>query len=214
MKNISKFKLREKLNNKISARVWISVIVLAGVISALEVLMYHQWVSRQFEGLSGSMASFDTREIEKGFSKERIKNAKYYIESYNQIIELRNGNYFKNWDDDSASGLSVEIKEDKIAFGDLDKDNKNDAAVVVYASGGGSGGFRELAIMMNSRQEPFYFTSTLLGDRVKINSIAIESEVIILDMLVHGPNDALCCPTLNKIIKYKLSGNKLVEITE
>ena len=214
MKNISRSKLRKKLNNKISTRVWISVVILAGLISAFEVLMYHQWVSRQFEGLSGSMAPFDTHQIEKGFSKERIKNAKYYIESYNQIIKLRNGSYFKSWDDNSASGLRVEIQEDKIVFGDLNNDNEDDAAVVVYASGGGSGGFRELAIMMNSRQEPFYLTSTLLGDRVKINSIAIDSEVIILNMIVHGPNDALCCPTLNKIVEYKLSGNKLVEIAE
>ena len=214
MKSFSKSELRKKLNNKISARVWISVIILIGVIAGIEILMYHQWVNRQFEELSGSIKPFEIQGIEKGFSIETLENAKYYVESYNQIVKLRNGSYFKQWDADSATGLSVEIQEDKIAFGDLDKDGKDDAAVIIYSSGGGSGGFCELAIMMNSRQKPFYITSISLGDRVKINSITIESEVIVLDMIVHGPNDALCCPTLNKTIRYKLSGNKLVKITE
>jgi hypothetical protein len=214
MKNFSKSKLHKKLNNKISARVWISVVILIGIIAGIEIFMYHQWVNRQFEELSGSIKPFEIQKIEKGFSKETLKNTKYYIESYNQIIKLRNGEYFQQLSLDSASGLSVEVKEDKIAFGDLNKDNQDDAAVIVYSSGGGSGNFRELAVMMNNKQEPFYLASVFLGDRVKVNSIAIESEIIILDMVVHGTGDALCCPTLNKIVKYELSGNRLVEATE
>lgn len=214
MKNFSKSKLRKKLNNKIPARVWISVIILIGVIAGIEIFMYHQWVNRQFEALSGTSDMFGVQKIEKVFSIKALKNTKYYIQSYEQIVKLRNGEYFEKWDSDSASGLSVGIKEDEITFGDLNEDNKDDAAVIVYSSGGGSPEFRDLAVMINNAEEPFYLASVSLGDRVKINSIMIESGIIILNMVVHGPNDALCCPTLNKTVKYELSGNRLVEATE
>lgn len=214
MENFLKFKLRKKLNKGISARVWISVIILIGVIAGIEILMYHQWVNRQFEALSGTSDAFEVQKIEKVFSIKALKNAKYYIQSYEQIVKLRNGEYFEKWDSDSAFGISVGIKEDRIAFGDLNEDNKDDAAVIAYSSREGSAEFRDLAVMINNAEEPFYLASVSLGDRVKINSITIESGIIILNMVVHGPNDALCCPTLNKTVKYELSGDKLVEIRE
>ena len=33
-------------------------------------------------------------------------------------------------------------------------------------------------------------------------------------MVIHGPNDGLCCPTLKKLIRYELSGNQLKEAVE
>jgi hypothetical protein len=48
-----------------------------------------------------------------------------------------------------------------------------------------------------------------LGDRVQINSVDISSGVIHLDMLVDGPSDPLCCPTLPQKQNYWLIGNRL-----
>jgi len=111
-----------------------------------------------------------------------------------------------------ASHCEVKIYENKITFGDLNNDGKNDAVVILTGNCGGTGNFRELAIIINQNKQPHYLTSKNLGDRVIINSVSIESRVITLDMVIHGPNDGLCCPTLHKIFKYKLSENQIIEI--
>jgi hypothetical protein len=143
---------------------------------------------------------------------EELKNAEYYIITYDRTVQLKDGKYFKPWLPGSTTGLEVGISENKITFGDLNGDRKEDAAVIVRSTGGGSGVFYELAIMINKDGKPIYLTSKFLGDRIIINSLVIESGIITLDMTVHGPGDALCCPTLKESVKYKLSENKIIEI--
>jgi hypothetical protein len=140
-----------------------------------------------------------------------LENAEYYTITYEETVKLENGHYFKEFPG-LAEGLDVSIYKNKIALGDLNNDNEKDAAVILDVTEGGSGDFRELAIMLNENNEPAYFTSISLGDRTIINSIDIQLGIITLNMVVQGPNDGMCCPTLNKIFKYKLSENKLVEI--
>ena len=144
MKN---FRLRGKLNTRISSRVWVSIVLLTGIIAGFEILMYHQWVNKQFQALSGAENLFDIEAQsaitrgQKGFSTSALKNSKYYIQTYEQVVQLENGTYFKQFSSDSATGLAVEIKEDKITFGDLNKDGKDDAAVIIHSSGGGERNF-------------------------------------------------------------------------
>lgn len=151
-----------------------------------------------------------------------LNNAEYFSITYPEIgkFKLTNGNYRISAEElypndpafqGSAAGIEVSIYKDKIAFGNLNGDGKKDAVVALTATGGGSGDFRELAVMLNEDEKPIYLTSIALGDRVIINSINIQSGTITLDMVVHGPNDGMCCPTLEKIVKYKLSNNQLLE---
>jgi hypothetical protein len=35
----------------------------------------------------------------------------------------------------------------------------------------------------------------LLGDRIQINALSIENNKIVVDMITHGPEDPMCCPT-------------------
>lgn len=137
-----------------------------------------------------------------------LKNAEYYFLSYNKRIQLTNGQY-----EDWPSRITAGIYNDKIAFGDLNNDGKKDAVVIVTINGGGSGDFRELAIIVNQDGNPTYLVSKELGDRVIINSVSIQSGIITINMITHGPNDAMCCPTKEELIKYKLSGNQLLEVT-
>ena len=142
---------------------------------------------------------------------EELMNAEYYVITYEEKAQLENGYYQRDYGG-LPSGLEVIVLENNIAFGDLNSDKKEDAAVIVYSSGGGTGTFRELAVVINKDGDPYYLTSTYLGDRVKINSISINSGIIILDITTHTPEDPMCCPTLNKIVKYELVENQLVEI--
>jgi len=144
---------------------------------------------------------------------EVLENTDYYCEAYSETVQLKNGVYIKEYPD-SASVLRIGIFNDNIVFGDLNNDEKEDAAVILDSSGGGSGHFYELAVMVNQDGTFKYLTGKLLGDRIKINSISIESGIITLDMVIHGPNDAMCCPTLEKTVKYKLSDNQLLEVED
>ncbi len=137
-----------------------------------------------------------------------IQNAEYDFFEYGKR-RLINGEY-ENWDE----RITASIYNGKIAFGDLNNDGKEDAAVIVTISGGGSGNFRELAIMENQEGSPINLTSVDLGDRVIINSITIESGIITLDMITQGPNDPSCCPTQKEVIKYKLLNNQLEKLDE
>jgi hypothetical protein len=145
-----------------------------------------------------------------------LKDAEYYSLFLKKRIKLTNGLYSESSESGMASHCEVQYYNDKISwtgsFGDLNNDGKDDAAVILNANCGGSGSFRELAIVINQNGNPYYLTSKDLGDRVSINYLTIDAETIILDMLIQGPNDGMCCPTLHKISKYKLSGSELIEI--
>jgi len=171
------------------------------------------WIKKQEVPLSELPEIEKIEEETEKFTLDELKNSEYYVSVFEETVQLEDGYYFRPWLPDSATGLRVEILDEKIAFGDLNNDGKEDAAVIVYSSGGGSGGFRDLAVVINESGKPSGLTSKFLGDRVMINSITIQSGVITLDMVVHGPEDGLCCPSVEKIFKYELSENQLMELT-
>jgi hypothetical protein len=44
-------------------------------------------------------------------------------------------------------------------------------------------------------------------------SVLIESGEITVDMVTHGPDDPMCCPTVEATQKYKLQGDTLVQLS-
>ncbi len=147
---------------------------------------------------------------------DALKNAEYCCFWYSKVgkIRLKNGVYEEHYAY-TASVFHVGIYKDKVAFGDLNNDGREDAVVVIDSYAGGSGHFYELAIMINQNGIPKYLAGKKLGDRVIVNSVIInKAGKIIVDMIAHGPNDAMCCPTVRKIIEYKLYGHTLIELGE
>lgn len=161
----------------------------------------------------GERESRRERDEEEELTLEALKNAKYYCKACAGWVELQDGYYLEEKEE---SGMLFRhetwLSEDIVVYGDLDNDGKEDAAVIIVSNFGGSGVFVELVVMINDKGNPLYLDSEILGDRVIINSIVIESSEIILALIILGPDDPMCCPTLEKIAKYKVSGNKLIEI--
>lgn len=158
---------------------------------------------------------------DKSLTIEKLKNAEYItIEggSNEGKITLKNGIAYlsiigKGGEPISGEGYHIKIEsEEKIAFGDLNNDNIKDAAVILVSRFGGTGSFKELAVVINNNGKPHNINSKSLGDRTVINSVKIKDSKIILDIITHGPKDALCCPTLQKTIKLELRGNELIEL--
>jgi len=137
-------------------------------------------------------------------SENQLKNTNYYSPTYELSFKLEDGKY-ENKEDHMTAGLTNTV------FGDLDGDNIEDAAVVTYISGGGSGVFMELHVVLNDYGIPVCFASTELGDRVQIEDISIENKIVKLNIVTHGSNDPMCCPTEKKYIEYSFKNFQLTK---
>jgi hypothetical protein len=122
---------------------------------------------------------------------EMLKNAEYQTQNSMTLVKLVDGKY------EAGSGtdyLSVSMLE-QAAFGDLNADGTQDAAIILVENYGGTGQFEYLVPVFNSGASLSSSSGYFLGDRVAVNSMSIVDGRITLDMLVHAPNDGLCCPS-------------------
>ncbi len=136
-----------------------------------------------------------------GLTLAMLKSATYHAPYFNRTITLANGAY-------SESSYSVRLL-DTFALGDLTGDGKAEAAVILAESGGGSGTFESLVVMEFKNGAAYQTGEAQLGDRVAVQSIDISQNVVHLSLLVHGPNDGLCCPSLAETQNYWLFGTNL-----
>jgi len=84
----------------------------------------------------------------------------------------------------------------------------------VVTDPGGSGSFYDLALLVKKPQGWINQDVAFLGDRIKIHSLAVVNNEIVIDMTNHGPADAMCCPTRHVVQRYALKENRLVKASE
>jgi heat shock protein HslJ len=110
----------------------------------------------------------------------------------------------------SASEVSARLT-DKRAFASVS--GRRVGAAVIATSAGGSGSFSELALL-SKRPDGWANTDTvLLGDRVKVNSLAIQNGMVVVRLMVHGPKDPMCCPALAVEKRFLIQDNRLVPVS-
>lgn len=145
-----------------------------------------------------------------GLTFDALKNAEYKASFLNnKTIRLADGKYQEKAQAGAATETVVALYP-KYALGDLNGDGVEDAVVVLASSGGGSGSFYELAVVLNQGGTPRHVASESLGDRIKLEDISIKAGTIAVEMVTHGPQDPLCCPTLKTTRNFKLQGDKLI----
>lgn len=135
----------------------------------------------------------------------QLKNGTYKVGD--KRITLKNGLYEEGSTKDASYFL---VQFVKAAIGDINSDGSNDAAVVYFVNTGGSGGDVVLTVIVNRNGTPVEIASVDLEGYPDVKSISIKNGKIILNMLVHGPNDPEFRPTVKQTRKYILAGNKLV----
>jgi heat shock protein HslJ len=137
-----------------------------------------------------------------------LANAEYQSEYVpSGTVKLDNGEYREPAAPGSATEIVVQLTG-YIAYGELN--GQPVAAVVLVTNPGGSGNFYDLAVMVDVNGSPVNIASISLGDRVQINGIAIENNAVVVDMVTHGPDDPMCCPTQHVVNTYALHGDQLV----
>jgi hypothetical protein len=141
-------------------------------------------------------------------TRETLANATY-TSTWTGTGELRleNGRFRSG-----AGGPPVEaVLLDPVAFGDLDGDGDADAAAPLSIWTGGSGVFVELVAVAGEDGRRKQAATAPLGDRVKVEALAIQGGRVRVDLLTHSETDPMCCPSLKVTKSYRLQGAALVE---
>ena len=147
---------------------------------------------------------------EQPFTLNELENAEYRSKwSAKGKIKLSDGIYQEKIVPDSNSELVIKLSY-RMAFGDLNGDGVEDAAVILVSDPGGSGTFYDLAAVIDSRGQAKHVASAFLGDRVKVEELSIRSGKIVVKMLTHRSTDPMCCPSLKVEQAYELQGDELV----
>ncbi len=136
-----------------------------------------------------------------------MRNIEYRIEhAGEQMVKLVDGRY-----DNYDLRLNATLM-DSVAYGDLDGDSTDEAVVVLVADTGGSGVFHYLAAISCRNGSATHIASAFMGDRVKVKRLSVGLETVVVDLIAHGENEALCCPTERVSRRYRLDGRRLAEI--
>lgn len=140
---------------------------------------------------------------------DTLKNAEYPTDlTDSKKVKLTDGKYEEPVSYDPGSKLIVML-DSEYAVGDINGDGVEDAAAVLVGNSGGTGVFYQLAAVLNDGGKARPVAQIIIGDRITLKGISIQSGVIAVGMVTQGPDDPLCCPTLNVVRKYRLEGNTL-----
>ena len=125
-------------------------------------------------------------------------------------VQLTNGVYTETVSPDSPLVTSIQLT-DFITVGELN--GQPAVAAILVSNGGGSGVFYDLAVETQQDGQLTNVATTFLGDRVAINSLAIANNLVVVDMVTQGPNDPMCCATMQVVNSYELQGNQLIQVS-
>lgn len=139
-------------------------------------------------------------------TEDSLLNATYPSEfTVHNLAPLKDGVYEEPVPDSVAKAV-IEAQPETIAFGDLDADGVEDAAIVLLENGGGSGTFAVLYAVIDRNGLPIPVTPVELGDRIGINSVAIEDGQIVVEILTREPGVPMSGPpTVPETQTYQLS---------
>jgi heat shock protein HslJ len=145
-----------------------------------------------------------------GLSPQELANAKYTSEwTQDGTAQLVDGEYSEPAAPGSATMTTITLQPQYTTYGQLN--GQDAAAAVLVTDPGGSGTFYDLHVVVSQDGAPVDAASTSLGDRVQINSISIQGDQIVVDMVQAGPDDPMCCPSQQVVKTYELQGDQLVE---
>ncbi len=138
--------------------------------------------------------------------QELLKNFEFRLSTYDKTVKLADGKYTAGSGQDYISAQMLT----PLAFGDVNGDGIDDAVVLIAENGGGSGTFVSLVVMGNQGGQPVQTSATLIDDRPVINGLKIDQGKIILDAVIHGDQDPMCCPSLPVSETFRLTNGVLL----
>lgn len=163
---------------------------------------------------TGTVVTLPTQAPQKGAAiVQALPNAEYPVEGTSTgKAQLKDGLFEESLSPGSATTTRIRLGKEQ-AFGDVNGDGAEDAAVTLVVDPGGSGTFTYLALVINEKGTAKPVASILLGDRIIVNSLTIQSGTVVVTMLTRKPDESMSAePTREVIRTFKLRGDKLVEV--
>jgi heat shock protein HslJ len=112
----------------------------------------------------------------------------------------------------SAAKIRVELGTAR-AFGDLNGDGAEDAAVTLIVIPGGSGSFTHLAVVVNDKGAAKPSPAVLLGDRIIVKSVMIKPGTVTVTLLTRKPDEPMsAAPTVEVTQVFTWQGGVLVPL--
>lgn len=142
-----------------------------------------------------------------------VRNGEYQLGATDalRIVQLTHGK-FEQGQPASEDYLSITMT-DLAAVGDLNDDGSEEVAALVAENYGGSGVFVFLTVYAKVDGIWTFQASTMVDDRPELNALAIEAGEIFLDVVIHGMDEPMCCPTLRTTRHYRFVDN-LLDMTD
>jgi heat shock protein HslJ len=122
-------------------------------------------------------------------------------------VMLKNGQYQEPAAPGAAGAIVVKLTDWR-AFGAVN--GRDAAAVIIVTDTGGSGTFFDLALLFKREGGWVNVDTRFLGDRVKVHSVDIRDQEVLISMTTHGPGDALCCPTQERMRQFTIEADRLI----
>lgn len=143
---------------------------------------------------------------------QALPNAEYPIEfTRTGKAQLKDGVFEESIAPGSATKTQIRLGKEE-ALGDVNGDGAEDAAVTLVVDPGGSGTFTYLALVINEQGTAKPLETVLLGDRIIVRSLAIQSGSVVVTMLTRKPDEPMSAePKVEVTRTFKLQGDKLVE---
>ncbi len=100
-----------------------------------------------------------------------------------------------------------------IAYGDLDRDQRDEAIVLAVCNTGGTGNFSEGFVYTMKAGKPSLVARIPGGDRADggLRSTRVENGLLVVDSNEAGPEGGACCPQIIVTTNYRLTNNKIVQ---
>jgi len=122
-------------------------------------------------------------------------------------VRLVRGAYRAQMDDPEAGQLIVTLTKFRL-IGRLNKKQEG-AVAIIRTAAGSSGIFFDLAVVLKTDHGLDNVCSVGLGDRVRIKSMSLDDERIVVQMTVHARYDPPCCPTVDVESTYLFRNDRL-----
>ena len=140
-----------------------------------------------------------------------VRNATV-IGLFDSPVTLRDG----RWEGEpyvagGASRPMAGVIEGLSVAGDLDVDGTGETVAFLWSSTGGSGTRNYIAVFSNGANGAINRSTMLIGDRVKLREARIADGRIEVDVVEHGPDDAMCCPSVDATRAWFYDGQSLRE---
>jgi hypothetical protein len=84
---------------------------------------------------------------------------------------------------------------------------------LLWSATGGSGTRNHVAVFTHNGTGVSSVSAALIGDRVKLREARIVQGRIEIDVVQHGPDDAMCCPSVDATRVWLYDGEQLRETT-